>query len=217
MASRRAPLGPRGAVAGGLSSTTAQECDRCQGDSEGSLMFPCGRQVTLCIACTTMFTDFLQGRLHGQPGEQLAPPSTSRPASGPRGLPSRPGPRGLPSDRPSAAAGQSSSRRPPDSSPGPLPSAHQAAAKTGREGRPRPASVSPIESHLERAAVLNRSPQRQRMGSEVGALAPDAHRLQLFWCFTVRVCFALYWRTCRRLILCAGDLGSGKTGKRETG
>jgi hypothetical protein len=58
MASRRGAL--RG---GGLPSTTAQECDRCQGDSEGSLMFPCGRQVTLCIACTTMFTDFLQLRM----------------------------------------------------------------------------------------------------------------------------------------------------------
>jgi len=28
--------------------------------------FPCGRQVTLCIACTSTFTDFLQARLHRQ-------------------------------------------------------------------------------------------------------------------------------------------------------
>ena len=31
--------------------------------------FPCGRQVTLCIACTSTFSDFLQARLHRQKNE----------------------------------------------------------------------------------------------------------------------------------------------------
>jgi len=40
--------------------------------------FPCGRQVTLCIACTTTFTDFLQARLQGE-AQASKPPSTAAP------------------------------------------------------------------------------------------------------------------------------------------
>jgi len=139
-------------------------------------MFPCGRQVTLCIACTTMFTDFLQGRLHGAGRDQLqAPPSPPR-------LGVQPCVRH--SARPSTASGHSSSSRQPDSSPGRPPSAHLAAAKTGKEGHhTQPAFVSPIESHLERAAALYGSPQRRYMGSEVGTHAGLWMRAS--WCFLV--------------------------------
>lgn len=34
--------------------------------------FPCGRQVTLCIACTTTFTDFLQARLQSEPNRTVS-------------------------------------------------------------------------------------------------------------------------------------------------
>jgi hypothetical protein len=135
MASRRGAL--RG---GGLPSTTAQECDRCQGDSEGSLMFPCGRQVTLCIACTTMFTDFLQLRMQRsrQWRQSQSPP------------------------RPSARSTVRSSSQLPDSPP----SARQGAASTNSPT----ASMSPIRSPLMRAAARHRGPQQQRsLGSHTGS------------------------------------------------
>eukprot|EP00001_Collodictyon_triciliatum_P182346 32556_4 len=44
------------------------------------LQFPCGRQVTLCIACTTTFSDFLQKKFLEQATDEGQPRPCSSPA-----------------------------------------------------------------------------------------------------------------------------------------
>ena len=45
------------------------------------LQFPCGRQVTLCIACTTTFSDFLQKKFLEQATDEGQPQPCSSPAA----------------------------------------------------------------------------------------------------------------------------------------